>query len=208
MRGGAASDPPMRGSAASDIPMFGAAAGGAFPGGAFPGGPFPGSDADVGLTDGAAFGRPAAADPPAPPVRTLGSAHRLNPVRTPRTKGHPPWEPAEKPKSELPWMDAPARGAAPGRVIPPRPYPGAEPGPGNPSQPIADHGPGGAGFPVENGGGLGRRGAVDRGPFPELDPPPGIDPDSPAAQRPRYSWNPADTTESFPAVGPDDIPLA
>jgi hypothetical protein len=61
---------------------------------------------------------------------------------------------------------------------------------------------------VENGGGLGRRGAVDRGPFPELDPPPGIDPDSPAAQRPRYSWNPADTTESFPAVGPDDIPLA
>ena len=198
MRGGAASDLPMRGSAASDIPMFGAAAGGAFPGG----------DADAGLTDGAAFGRSAAADPPAPQVRTLGSAHRLNAVRTPKTKGHPPWEPAEKPKSELPWMDAPARGAASGRVIPPRPYPGAEPGPGGPSQPIADHGPGGAGFPVENGGGLGRRGAIDRGPFPELDPPPGIDPDSPAAQRPRYSWNPADTTESFPAVGPDDIPLA
>ena len=60
---------------------------------------------------------------------------------------------------------------------------------------------------MENGGGLGRRSAIDRGPFPELDPPPGIDPDSPAAQRPRYSWNPADTTESFPAVGPDDIPL-
>ena len=198
VRGSAAADLPMRGSAASDIPMFGGAAGGAFPGG----------DADGGLTDGAAFGRSAAADPPAPQVRTLGSAHRLNAVRTPKTKGHPPWEPAEKPKTELPWMDAPARGATPGRIIPPRPYPGAEPGPGGPSQPLADHGPGGAGFPVENGGALGRRSAIDRGPFPELDPPPGIDPDSPAAQRPRYSWNPADTTESFPVVGPDDIPLA
>jgi Subtilase family len=217
MRGNAAADLPMRGSAASDIPMFGGAPGGSFPGGSFPGGD---ASADGGLTDGPAFGRSAAADPPAPQVRTLGSAHRLNAVRTPRTKGHPPWEPAEKPKSELPWMDAPARGAAAGRVIPPRPYPGAEPGTGGPSgsggpggpgrhsQPIADHGPGGAGFPVENGGGLGQRGAIDRGPFPELDPPPGIDLDSPAAQRPRYSWNPADTTESFPAVGPDDIPLA
>ncbi len=203
MRGSAAADLPARGSAASDIPMFGGAAGGAFPGGAFPGG-----DADGGLTDGAAFGRSAAADPPAPQVRTMGSAHRLNAVRTPKTKGHPPWEPAEKPKSELPWMDAPARGATPGRIIPPRPYPGGEPGPGGPSQPLADHGPGGAGFPVENGGGLGRRNPIDRGPFPELDPPPGIDQDSPGAQRPRYSWNPADTTEAFPVVGPDDIPLA
>ena len=213
VRGSAAADLPMRGSAASDVPMFGGAAGGAFPGGAFPGGAFPegafpGGDADGGLTDGAAFGRPAAADPPAPPARTLGSAHRLNAVRTPKTKGHPPWEPAEKPKSELPWMDAPARGATPGRIIPPRPYPGTEPGPGGPSQPLADHGPGGAGFPVENGGGLGRRSPIDRGPFPELDPPPGIDQDSPGAQRPRYSWNPADTTEAFPVVGPDDIPLA
>jgi Subtilase family len=204
MRGSAAADLPMRGSAASDAPMFGGATGGAFPGGAFPGG-----DADGGLTDGPAFGRPAAADPPAPPARTLGSAHRPNAVRTPKTKGHPPWEPAEKPKSELPWMDAPARGATPGRIIPPRPYPGTEPGPGGPSQPpLADHGPGGAGFPVENGGGLGRRGPIDRGPFPELDPPPGVDQDSPGAQRPRYSWNPADTTEAFPVVGPDDIPLA
>jgi len=203
MRGSAAADLPMRGSAASDIPMFGGASGGVFPAGVFPGG-----DADGGPTDGAAFGRSAAADPPAPQVRTLGSAHRLNPVRTPKTKGHPPWEPAEKPKSELPWMDAPARGAAPGRIIPPRPYPGAEPGTGGPSQPLADHGPGGAGFPVENVGGLGRRSAIDRGPFPELDPPPGIDQDGPGAQRPRYSWNPADTTEAFPVVGPDDIPLA
>jgi Subtilase family len=232
MRGSAAADLPTRGSAASDVPVFGGAAGGAFPGGAFPGGAFPGGafpggafpggafpggafpggafpggDADGGLTDGAAFGRSAAADPPAPPVRPLGSAHRLSTVRTPKTKGHPPWEPAEKPKSELPWVDAPARAATPGRIIPPRPYPGTEPAPGSSSQPLADHGPGGAGFPVENEGGLGRRSPIDRGPFPELDPPPGIDQDSPGAQRPRYSWNPADTTEAFPVVGPDDIPL-
>ena len=82
------------------------------------------------------------------------------------------------------------------------------PAPEPPCRPIVDHGPGGTGFPVENGRGQDRRGLVDRGPFPELDPPPGMDPDSPGAQRPRYSWNPADTTESFPAVGPDDIPLA
>ncbi|HEY2130086.1 MAG TPA: S8 family serine peptidase [Streptosporangiaceae bacterium] len=193
MRGSAASDLPMRGSAAADIPMFGSATGGVFPGGD--------GSADGALSDSAAFGR-SAADPPVPQLRTLGSAHRLNAVRTPRTQGHPPWEPAEKPKSELPWMDTPARGGTPGRVIPPRPYPGAEPG--GPGRPAAE---GGAGFPAENGLGQGWPGSIDRGPFPELDPPPGVDPDSPGAQRPRYSWNPSDTTESFPVVGPDDMPL-
>jgi hypothetical protein len=194
VRGSAAADVPMRGSASSDIPMFGSAAAGAFPA----------SDpaVDGALSDGAAFGR-AAADPPVPQLRTLGSAHRLNAVRTPKTKGHPPWEPAEKPQSELPWMDAPARGGTPGRVIPPRPYPGAEPGQAPVEQPA-----GGAQYPADNGRGVGRHGLIDRGPFPELDPPPGLDLDSPAAQRPRYSWNPADTTEAFPAVGPDDLPLA
>jgi Subtilase family len=201
VRGSASADLPARGSASSD--MFGSAAGGAFPSSAFPGGAFPGGDvADGGLTDGAGFGRSAAADPPAPPMRTLGSAHRLNAVRTPKTKGHPPWEPAEKPRTELPWMDAPARGGTSGRVIPPRPYPGADGGPA-PDQPGEA-----APYPAENGRGLGRRGPVDRGPFPELDPPPGVDSDSPAAQRPRYSWNPSDTTEAFPKLGPDDIPLA
>ena len=196
VRGSAAADLPMRGSASSDIPMFGSAAGSAFPASAFPGGD---PAVDGALSDGPAFGR-AAADPPVPQLRTLGSAHRLNAVRTPRTKGHPPWEPAEKPQTELPWMEAPARGGTPGRVIPPRPYPGAEPGQPAVEQP--------AQYPDGNGRGVGRHGPIDRGPFPELDPPPGLDLDSPAAQRPRYSWNPADTTESFPAVGPDEMPLA
>jgi Subtilase family len=57
-------------------------------------------------------------DAPAEPMRTLGSAHRLNAVRGPRASGHPPWEPAEKPVSELPWMDAP--GSAQNRKVPPR----------------------------------------------------------------------------------------
>jgi subtilase family protein len=205
VRGGAAADLPVRGSAAADIPMFGGAAGGAFPGGD--------PSADGGLSDAAAFGR-ASADAPLPQMRTtLSSANRLSTARTPRTKGHPPWEPAEKPKTELPWMDAPARGGGPGRVIPPRPYPGAEPGPPRLDQPAeAPSYPAENGRGLEIGRGLGRRGPIDRGPFPELDRPAGIDSDSPGAgaQRPRYSWNPSETTESFPALGPgpDDIPLA
>ncbi len=66
--------------------------------------------------DGPSLGR--AGDAPAQPMRTLGSAHRLNAVRGPQTSGHPPWEPAEKPVSELPWMDAPGSGQS--RMVPPR----------------------------------------------------------------------------------------
>jgi hypothetical protein len=66
--------------------------------------------------DDSGLGR--AGDAPVPPMRTLGSAHRLNAVRGPQTSGHPPWEPAEKPASELPWMDAPGSGQS--RMAPPR----------------------------------------------------------------------------------------
>ena len=66
--------------------------------------------------DGPALGR--TGDAPVPPMRTLGSAHRLNAVRGPQASGHPPWEPAEKPVSELPWMDAPGSGQS--RMVPPR----------------------------------------------------------------------------------------
>ncbi|HZC64503.1 MAG TPA: S8 family serine peptidase [Streptosporangiaceae bacterium] len=66
--------------------------------------------------DSSSLGR--TGDTPAQPMRTLGSAHRLNAVRGPRAAAHPPWEPAEKPASELPWMDAPASG--PNRMAPPR----------------------------------------------------------------------------------------
>jgi serine protease len=66
--------------------------------------------------DGSSLGQ--TGDTPAQPMRTLGSAHRLNAVRGPRAAGHPPWEPAEKPASELPWMDAPGSGQD--RMAPPR----------------------------------------------------------------------------------------
>jgi subtilase family protein len=66
--------------------------------------------------DGSFLGR--AGDTPVQPMRALGSAQRLNAARGPQTSGHPPWEPAEKPVSELPWMDAPGSGQS--RMVPPR----------------------------------------------------------------------------------------
>ncbi|MGH3068366.1 MAG: S8 family serine peptidase, partial [Streptosporangiaceae bacterium] len=66
--------------------------------------------------DGSSLGR--AGDAQSPPMRTPGSAHRLNPARGPQASGHPPWEPAEQPASELPWMDAPGSGQS--RTVPPR----------------------------------------------------------------------------------------
>ncbi len=69
--------------------------------------------------DGTAPGR--AGDAPALPVRPLGSAQRLNPVRTPRASGHPPWEPGRE-ASQRAAMDGRARlrsepdGPAPARL--------------------------------------------------------------------------------------------
>ncbi|MGO9216199.1 MAG: S8 family serine peptidase [Streptosporangiaceae bacterium] len=74
-----------------------------------------------GTTSGAGLEGPAAGwtgDGPPAAVPPLGTAQRLNPVRAPAASGHPPWEPAEKPASELPWMDAPGSGQ--GRLVPPR----------------------------------------------------------------------------------------
>ncbi len=91
--------------------------------------------------DAPAGGR--AGDAPAPPMRPLGSVPRLNPARASRPSGHPPWEPAEKPASELPWMDAPASGQS--RLVPPR-----RSFPAGPDGPSAGAGAGGLGA-----GGLG-----------------------------------------------------
>jgi subtilisin family serine protease len=322
--GSAAADPPALGSAAADEPgfsesafggsAFGGSAFGDAPGEAHAGGSRPGDSGPAGGARGAGAPggrRPAMTDPPVPPVRTLGSTHRLNTVRAPKTTGHPPWEPAEKPTGELPWMDAPARGGSGGRMIAPRrSFPGGgttDDGPagdadgesagasgsepkafgggsaggfgggsaggfgggsaggfgGGPSGgfaggPAAAFGGGsGSGFgggsaagggaadgspgngtdqgggliPPDIDGGLPRRGAVDRGPFPDPHPPapagppggqpsglarlrlgprgsqPGpadqdeADADGPDDEPPRrYTWNPSDTTVSFPAV--------
>ena len=148
---------------------------------------------------GSALGR--AGDTPPQPMRTLGSAHRVNAVRGPQASGHPPWEPAEKPVSELPWMDAPSSGQS--RMVPPRrTFPVGAEGPaagsgglgsgGLGSGGLGTGGPGtgepgaagtGAGRPASIGpadpgssmtaSGLVRRRPKSQSPFPDLDGPPG-----------------------------------
>ena len=162
-------------------------------------------------------------------MRGLGSAQRLNPVRASRPGGHPPWEPAEKPVSELPWMDAPGAGQSP--LVPPRrSFPAAADGPpagagagglgasglgagglgaGEAGRPLAAAG-GPADPPPMTASGLVRRRPKSQSPFPELEgPPPGLKPsagsgsgDEAEESRPVYSWNPSATTEAFPVVPP------
>ena len=192
-----------------------------------PGGASPATGAD---TDGPVPGR--LGDAPAPPMRALGSANRLNAARAPRPGGQPPWEPAEKPSSELPWMDAPVSSQS--QMVPPRrvfpvgpegPSAGAAssgmapgggvgnrgqgpgPGAGGSGRPPAISRPTDPGPPPMTASGLVRRRPKSQSPFPDLDgPPPGVD--QPAGSedaegdRPMYSWNPSDTTEAFPVVRP------
>ncbi len=154
--------------------------------------------------DGPAGGR--TGDAPAPPMRVIRSGQRLNPVRASRPSGHPPWEPAEKPASELPWMDAPGSGQ--NRLVPPRrAFPPDAEGPS--AGPPATAG-GRAEPPPMTASGLVRRRPESQSPFPDLDgPPPGVEPSAGSGSgeeaedsRPMYSWNPSDTTEAFPAVPP------
>ena len=154
--------------------------------------------------DAPAGGRPG--DAPAAPMGALGSAQRVNAIRVSRPSGHPPWEPAEKPASELPWMDAPGSGQS-GLVPPRRAFPaGAEAPPAGP----ADTAAGPAGPPPMTASGLVRRRPKSQSPFPDLGgPPPGLEPPAGSGSaeeaedsRPMYSWNPSDTTEAFPAVPP------
>jgi hypothetical protein len=154
-------------------------------------------------------------------MRTLGSAHRLNAARGDRPNGHPPWEPAEKPVSELPWMDAPGSGQ--NRIVPPRRvFPVGAEGPATGGSP-GGAGPGGTGTgrpagsrpadpepPPMTTSGLVRRKPDSLSPFPDLKgPPPGLggtpgseSGEDEGAGRPVHSWNQSDTTEAFPAVPP------
>jgi Subtilase family len=162
-----------------------------------PGGASPATETD---TDGPGPGR--AGDAPAPPMRALGSASRLNAARAPRPSGQPPWEPAEKPSSELPWMDAPSSGQ--NRMVPPRrvfpvgsegpsagaassglgpgggaghrgqggPGPGPGAGAGGSGRPPAGSRPADPGPPPMTASGLVRRRPKSQSPFPDLDGPP------------------------------------
>jgi type VII secretion-associated serine protease mycosin len=107
----------------------------AFPDSAFPEGSF----TDGALTDGAFAGGAAPAggfpggtfaDPATPPAGPAGPAaghgarsfgsHRMGTVRRPDVAGSPPWDPAPRPDSELPWNQAPAPHAAGVRPSPQR----------------------------------------------------------------------------------------
>ena len=160
-------------------------------------------------------------DASALPMRTPGSAHRLSTPRGSRPNGHPPWEPAERPVSELPWMDAPGSGQS--RMVPPRrvfPVGGEGPATGG-SPDVASPGATGTGRPAGSrpadpepppmtASGLARRKPNSRSPFPDLEgPPPELDRtpgresgEDEGASRPKNSWNPSDATEAFPAVPP------
>jgi hypothetical protein len=114
-------------------------------GGAAPGwGGAPSSPADTNPGAGAGNGAPAGRLPPTPVSRPSAN-------RTPaKVSGTPPWEPASKPDSELPWVTRPApsfrgerapapRPAPPAPVVPPAlaarpgpPAPGARPAPSAP----------------------------------------------------------------------------
>ena len=111
-----------------------------------------------------------------------------------RVSGSPPWEPASKPDSELPWAAVPAPssatpfGAAPQRLVPPAGSlwdAAAAAGrnrPGAPGQPAPVPGPG-----TEDVWEVSMPGSTD--PQPASDS--------------MYVWNPAETTETFPAIPPD-----
>ena len=109
--------------------------------------------------------------------------------------GSPPWEPAPRPTSELPWASISAPPAIPGqradvgpaRVSPEAIWHPAPPqvsaAPGSLFAPIPRNPPGPR--PAPDGSGSEDGGRADTG------------------SRPIYVWNPAASTDSFPAVGPD-----
>jgi subtilase family protein len=111
--------------------------GSASPGSASPGSASPGSASPGRAFPGSAFRGGSLADPPpaaapAQPAAEPGGAdepragappaasHRMDTVHRPAVSGSPPWEPAERPDSELPWNQAPAAPQAEAPVLPQR----------------------------------------------------------------------------------------
>jgi subtilisin family serine protease len=109
---------------------------------------------------------------------------RASAARPPKVSGTPPWEPAPKPDTELPWAASPAPGLS-RRAAPMMPAAPATPGTAQnlpapaagslwaPAEPAQDDGGDGAGERQEPG------------------------------SRPIYVWNPSASTETFPKVPRD-----
>ena len=209
--------PAARGAADADSPGAGAGnAGARAPGrhGAARGAAVGNSSRASGAADPDAPAGGRTADTPALPTRALGSAQRLNPARASRSNGHPPWEPAEKPASELPWMDAPGSGQS--RLVPPRrSFPAGADGPsagagasglgagglgsgglgaggldaGEAGRPPATAG-GPAVPPPMTASGLVRRRPKSQSPFPDLEgPPPELEPSAGSGSGPEAEDN-------------------
>lgn len=186
-----------------------------------PGGP-PGFTASGGRP-GARDPFAAAGDPQGPGRYNVAGGHGSGPALgpaprparvQPKVSGAPPWEPAAKPDSELPWATAPAphaaarmpRPAAP-RPAGPRPaaaevaldsaWSAAPAPPENSADSIWDSA-------ARNAGGAGTQGrnadaGGDAGTGAAADPDTGQD----LGGQPIYMWNPAAPTDTFPAVRPD-----
>ena len=106
--------------------------------------------------------------------------------RAAKVSGSPPWEPAVKPDSELPWTNVPAPQAinARGTANLPRPA----------SRPAGDSAAAGGAPP-----GSGRADEVAASSGRSAD-----DAHSADADAPIYTWNPGATTETFPSVPGDE----
>jgi hypothetical protein len=139
-------------------------------------------------------GRPGA---PAGPRDRAAPAPRAAGGRA-RVSGTPPWEPASKPDSELPWAAVPAPssspfGAAPQRLVPPAGSLWDVAAAGHAAADDRLPAPGPAAPPAPGPG---------TGDVWEVSKPGAADP-QPASDS-MYVWNPAETTETFPAVAKDD----
>jgi hypothetical protein len=183
-----------------------------------PGG-FSGSSSFTGLSPRAPAPPRASAAGHVPPGPNMTPLTRPPAGRQPRISGAPPWEPAAKPDTELPWATVP----------PPQPVNGPDPLPRRPvsrsawdaaSQGPGGHGPGGhsAGGHSAGGHSAGRHstgdprhgpGAADRtaghsAPDRDADGTSGTGTGSvgpaPDSDPQIYLWNPGATTETFPTL--------
>ena len=149
----------------------------------------------------------------------LAPAPRASSSRA-RVSGNPPWEPASKPDSELPWAAVPAPSSSPFGAAPPRLVPPAgslwdvavaghaAAGPAATGHIAAGHAATGHAAPADRTPALGPAAPPAPAPGPgtgdvwEASRPGAADP-QPASDS-MYVWNPAETTETFPAVARDD----
>ena len=119
----------------------------------------------------------------------LAPVTRPTSSRAAKVSGSPPWEPAVKPDSELPWAKVPAPQAITGRRTANLLRPSSRPAGDSAA---AGGGPSGSGHPNEAEAGSGRSAGAA-----------GED-HSADADAPIYIWNPGATTETFPSVPRDE----